>query len=94
MAKCGKVIEAYGIDLPRRGPVVASRNQSKRELTLTGHAQMSAVIERQLNLISVQMAWQGLNKLVPLGPIVSAKDFELRVGVMDELLDKASYRQY
>ena len=48
---------------------------------------MSAVIERQLNLKSVQTAWQGLNKLVPLGRIASRKDYALRVGVMDELLD-------
>lgn len=48
---------------------------------------MSAVIERQLNLKSVQTAWQGLNKLVPLGQIASAKDYELRVSVMDKLLD-------
>ena len=49
---------------------------------------MSAVIERQLNLKSVQTAWQGLNKLVPLGTITSGKDYELRVAVMDELLDR------
>lgn len=49
---------------------------------------MSAVVERHLNLKSVQSAWQGLNKLVPLGPITSAKDYDHRVGVMDELLDR------
>jgi antitoxin component HigA of HigAB toxin-antitoxin module len=46
------------------------------------------VIERPIDLKSVQSAWQGLNKLVPLGPITNAKDYELRVGVMDELLDR------
>ena len=49
---------------------------------------MSAVIERQINLKSVQTAWQTLNKLVPLGPITSAKDYEHRAGIMDELLDR------
>ena len=49
---------------------------------------MIRVIERPIDLKSVQSAWQGLNKLVPLGPITNAKDYELRVGVMDELLDR------
>ncbi len=49
---------------------------------------MSAVIERQLDLKSVQTAWQGLNKLVPLGPIAGNKDYAHRVGIMDELLDR------
>lgn len=49
---------------------------------------MIRVIERPIDLKSVQSAWQGLNKLVPLGPITTAKDYELRVGVMDELLDR------
>ena len=49
---------------------------------------MSVVIERQLNLKSVKSAWQGLNRLVPLGQITSSKDYDLRVVVMDELLDR------
>ena len=49
---------------------------------------MIRVIERPIDLKSVQSAWQCLNKLVPLGPITNAKDYELRVGVMDELLDR------
>jgi len=48
---------------------------------------MSTVSERQLDLASVQTAWQGLNKLVPLDPITSEKDYKRRVTVMDELLD-------
>ncbi|OGS90965.1 MAG: hypothetical protein A2Z95_06815 [Gallionellales bacterium GWA2_60_18] len=49
---------------------------------------MSIVAERHLDLASVQSAWQDLNKLVPLGPITSEKDFKHRVQVMDELLDR------
>lgn len=49
---------------------------------------MSIVAERHLDLASVQSAWQGLNKLVPLGPITSARDYKRRVAVMDELLDR------
>ncbi len=49
---------------------------------------MSIVAERHLDLASVQSAWQKLNKLVPLGPITSKKDYERRVQVMDELLDR------
>jgi len=49
---------------------------------------MSIVAERHLDLASVQSAWQGLNKLVPLGPITSEKDYKRRVSVMDELLDR------
>ena len=49
---------------------------------------MSAVIERSLDLKSVQSAWQGLNKIVPLGPITGDKEFQRRVRVMDELLDR------
>ena len=49
---------------------------------------MSIVTERHLDLASVQSAWQGLNKLVPLGPITSEKDYKRRVSVMDELLDR------
>lgn len=49
---------------------------------------MSMVAERHLDLASVQSAWQDLNKLVPLGPITSAKDYKRRVSVMDELLDR------
>lgn len=48
---------------------------------------MSTVAERHLDLPSVQIAWQGLNKLVPLDPINSEKDYKHRVAVMDELLD-------
>ncbi|MFM9971620.1 MAG: type II toxin-antitoxin system HigA family antitoxin [Burkholderiales bacterium] len=47
---------------------------------------MSAIFERHLDLKSVQSAWQGLNKLVPLGPIANAKDYGVRVAIMDELL--------
>jgi HTH-type transcriptional regulator / antitoxin HigA len=50
--------------------------------------EMSAVIERHLDLESVQSAWQDLNKLVPLGPITGDKDYERRVRVMNELLDR------
>ena len=49
---------------------------------------MSAVIEHSLDLKSVRSAWQRLNKLVPLGPIVSDKEFQRRVRIMDELLDR------
>lgn len=49
---------------------------------------MSIVAERHLDLASVQTAWQGLNKLVPLGTITSEKDYKRRVAVMDELLDR------
>lgn len=49
---------------------------------------MSMVAERHLDLASVQSAWQDLNKLVPLGPITSEKDYKRRVSVMDELLDR------
>lgn len=48
---------------------------------------MSTVAERHLDLASVQIAWQGLNRLVPLDPITSEKDYKRRVLVMDELLD-------
>jgi len=48
---------------------------------------MSIVAERHFDLASVQSAWQGLNKLVPLGPITSERDYKRRVLVMDELLD-------
>ena len=49
---------------------------------------MSAVIERHLDLKSVQSAWRGLNKLVPLGPITSERDYRRRLRVMDDLLDR------
>ena len=49
---------------------------------------MSAVIERPLDLKSVQTAWQALNRLVPLGQIIGGKDHAHRVEVMDELLDR------
>ena len=48
---------------------------------------MSAIIERHLDLKSVQSAWQCLNDIVPLGPITGEKDYQRRVLVMDELLD-------
>jgi HTH-type transcriptional regulator/antitoxin HigA len=47
---------------------------------------MSAVKERPLDLKSVKTAWQGLNRLVPLGPIASEKDYRRRIRVMDDLL--------
>ncbi|OGT18469.1 MAG: hypothetical protein A3J49_13085 [Gallionellales bacterium RIFCSPHIGHO2_02_FULL_57_16] len=49
---------------------------------------MNTVAERHLDLASVQTAWQGLNKLVPLGQITSERDYKRRVRVMDELLDR------
>jgi HTH-type transcriptional regulator/antitoxin HigA len=49
---------------------------------------MSAVIERHLDLKSVQSAWKELTKLLPLGPITSNKAYEQRVRVMDELLER------
>ena len=49
---------------------------------------MNIVAERHLDIAPVQSAWQGLNKLVPLGPITGEKDYKRRVQVMDELLDR------
>lgn len=49
---------------------------------------MSTVTERHLDIASLQTAWQGLNKLVPLGTITSERDYKHRVQVMDELLDR------
>ena len=49
---------------------------------------MNIVAERHLDIASVQSAWQGLNKLVPLGQITSERDYKRRVRVMDELLDR------
>ena len=49
---------------------------------------MSTVAERHFDLASVQTAWQGLNKLVPLGQITSERDYKRRVRVMEELLDR------
>ena len=49
---------------------------------------MNIVAERHLDIASVQTAWQGLNKLVPLGQITSERDYKRRVRVMDELLDR------
>lgn len=49
---------------------------------------MSIVAERHLDFASVQSAWQGLNKLVPLGAITSERDYKRRVVIMDELLDR------
>ena len=58
---------------------------------------MNPSSKQQLDLASVQSAWQELNKLVPLGPITSEKDYKRRVQVMDELLDRVganeSHRQ-
>ncbi len=51
-------------------------------------AKMSAVIERHLDLKSVQSAWKKLTKLVPLGPITGDKAYEQRARVMDELLER------
>ncbi len=51
---------------------------------------MSAIIQRHLNLKSVQSAWRCLNEIVPLGPITGEKDHGRRVLVMDELLDCVS----
>ena len=49
---------------------------------------MNIVAERHLDPASVQTAWQGLNKLVPLGQITSERDYKRRVRVLDELLDR------
>ena len=49
---------------------------------------MSAVVERHLDLKSVQSAWKELTKLLPLGPITSNKAYEQRVRVMDEFLER------
>ena len=49
---------------------------------------MNAVIERHLDLKSVQSAWKELTKLLPLGPITSNKAYEQRVRVMDEFLER------
>ena len=49
---------------------------------------MSTVTERNLDLASLQSAWKGLNKLVPLDAISSEKDYQHRVKIMDELLGR------
>ena len=49
---------------------------------------MGTVAERNLDLASLQTAWKGLNKLVPLDAISSEKDYQRRVKIMDELLDR------
>lgn len=49
---------------------------------------MSTATTRPFDFASVQTAWQGLNKLVPLGQITSERDYKRRVHVMDELLDR------
>ena len=49
---------------------------------------MSIVAERHLDLASVQSAWQGLNKLVPLGTITGERDYKRRIQIMDELLGR------
>ena len=41
-----------------------------------------------LDIASLQTAWQGLNKLVPLGAITSERNYKRRVQVMDELLNR------
>jgi HTH-type transcriptional regulator/antitoxin HigA len=40
-----------------------------------------------LNLEHVQAAWQGLTQHVPLGPILTEKDYTQRVQLLDSLLD-------
>ena len=49
---------------------------------------MNTVTERHLDLASLQTAWRGLNKIVPLEEISNEKDYRRRVQVMDELLDR------
>jgi len=49
---------------------------------------MNEVTERFLDLKSLRAAWNDLNKIVPLGPIKSERDYERRVRVMEELLDR------
>ena len=49
---------------------------------------MGTVTERNLDLASLQSAWKGLNKLVPLDAITSEKDYQRRAQIMDELLDR------
>jgi|SRR5713226_2070892 HTH-type transcriptional regulator / antitoxin HigA len=49
---------------------------------------MSAVIERRLDLKSVQSAWKELTKLVPLSHITGNKDYERRLRVMDEFVER------
>jgi hypothetical protein len=49
---------------------------------------MSIAAECHLDFASVQSAWQGLNKLVPLGPITGARNYKRRVRVLDELPDR------
>jgi HTH-type transcriptional regulator / antitoxin HigA len=49
---------------------------------------MSAVVADRLDLKSIQSAWRGLNKLVPLGPIKNESEFRRRVRIMDVLLDQ------
>ena len=53
-----------------------------------GEEKMSALTKRSLDLKSVQSAWQGLTKLVPLGPISSEKDYQWGVQVTDDLLNR------
>lgn len=49
---------------------------------------MSAVIVRRLDLKSVQSAWKELTKLVPLSALTGNKDYEQRLRVMDEFLER------
>ena len=47
---------------------------------------MRTVKGRPLDLKSVKRAWQGLNRLVPLVPIASEKDWRRRIRGVDDLL--------
>lgn len=49
---------------------------------------MSARIPSPLNVATVHAAWQGLNKLVPLGPITGERDHRRRIRIMNELLER------
>jgi len=49
---------------------------------------MNIAAESHLDIVSVQAAWRGLNKLVPLGQITGERDYKRRVRVMDELLER------
>jgi len=44
--------------------------------------------ENNFDLALMQTAWQGLNKLIPLGTITSERGYKRRVAIMDELLDR------
>ena len=53
----------------------------------TTQGEIGAMIHH-LDLESVEAAWNGLNKLVPLNPISGERDYRLRVNVMDDLLGR------